>query len=379
LTAAVLAATSALAPLPVAAAAHDGGAAAPAPVPPRAEADARGAAAEAPSPSVVRRGLSLGAAVVPGLVLHGAGHVAAGDRATGLRLLAWEGLGVASLVVGVGGLALTGASSRTVALFIPLMIGGAGLFGSTWLSDVYGVAAAPHVPGRARPPSPAEAAVGMRYVYAPAFTYRAFLVAGADWRPRAFRVSPSAWLATNGSNQRLRLEGAWRMVGPRPGADAATGSFVDLEVAATHHRYGREHFAITLGEISVGARLDLGRAARSLAGSFVEGALGVAAGGTTYFDRTTEATDLLLGRLGWGVYWGDDSSRRGEAALSYDHRHDGYAGGTKLPGLGSGTMGSFGVRASGTVWKWVGVAFEGRVGSAYIVGASLLMRPEGAR
>jgi hypothetical protein len=349
------------------------------------------------SPSGPRRGLALGASLVPGLALHGAGHIAAGDRSTGLRLLAWEGIGLASIVTGIGGLALTGASSRTVVLFIPLMIGGAGLFGTTWLSDVYGVAAMPRVPGGPRPPLGLEAQAGMRYVYDRVFTYRALLVAALDLRPGPFRLSPSAWLATNGDNQRLRLEGAWRLWGPKPAAPVVRddsrsviegsdkdgsdmdGSYVDLEVAATHHRYvaEREQFAFTLGEISVGARLDLRRAAPSLAGSFVEGALGWAAGGITYFGRTTDATDLMLGRLGWGVYWGGRSTRHGEVALGYDHRHDGYAGGMKLSGLGSGTMGSFGVRASGYLSALLGVSAEARVGSAYVVGASLLVRPGG--
>ena len=174
-------------------------------------------AAPAVSPSLPRRGLALGATVVPGLAFHGAGHIAVGDRATGLRLLAWEGIGLASLVTGLGGLALTGASSRTVAFFVPLMIGGAGLFGTTWLSDVYGVAATPRVPGGPRPPPGIEAQAGMRYVYDRVFTYRTLLVAALDVRPGPFRLSPSACLATNGDNQCLRIEGAWRIAGPRPG------------------------------------------------------------------------------------------------------------------------------------------------------------------
>lgn len=338
------------------------------------------------APSLPRRGLALGATLVPGLALHGVGHIAAGDRATGVRLLAWEGIGLASIVAGVGGLAVTGASSRTVALFIPLMIGGAGLFGTTWLSDVYGVAATPRVPGGPRPPPRLEAQAGIRYVYDPVFTYRTLLVAALELRPGRFRLSPSAWLATNGDNQRLRAEGAWRLFGPTPaaGGDPAApatvdGSYLDLEVAATHHRYvaEREQFAFTLGEASLGGRFDLRRAARSLDGSFVEAALGWAVGGITYFGRTTDPTELLLGRLGWGIYWGGRGARHGEVALGYDHRHDGYAGGMKLSGLGSGTMGSFGVRASGMLSPLFGVIAEARVGSAYVVGASLLVRPGG--
>src|SRR3982751_5965283 len=45
----------------------------------------------APEPPPRRSALAAGVAIVPGLVVHGAGHVAAGNLRTGYRLLMLEG------------------------------------------------------------------------------------------------------------------------------------------------------------------------------------------------------------------------------------------------------------------------------------------------
>lgn len=324
--------------------------------------------------------------MVPGLVLHGAGHFAIGDRKTAARLLRWEGLALSAFVAGLGGLAVTGASSRTVSLFIPLTAAGGGLFAMTWLADVYGVVAGRGADGvgplerggmSPRTLPLVEAEVGGRYIYDRFFAYRAFAVTSFDFRAGRFRASPSAWVALDHDNTRLRLEGAYRLAGGTARA-AVRGSFLDLEAAFTHHRYGTERFALTLGEVSLGGRLDLGRVAPTLSGSFVEMAVGMAAGGTTYFGVTTDATELLLFRSGWGCYFGRWPDREGEVLLYYDHRHDGYAAGLKLPGLGSGATGHFGVRARGYLSPRFGIAVEAQAGSAYVVGASLLVRHGGS-
>ncbi len=338
----------------------------------------------APAPSTTTRALAAGATILPGLVLHGSGHFALGDHSTGARLLRWEGAGLAAIVAGIGGLAVTGASPRTVGVFIPLTVAGVGLFGMTWLSDAYGVLAPPGGRGEAPMVVPlVEAEAGARYIYDRVFAYRAFAVTAVDLRWRAFRVKPSAWVAVDHDNARLRLGGAYRFVGPRPDvapaedAGTANGSFVDLELAVTHHRYGAERFALTLGEASLLARLELRRIAPSLAGSFVEMGLGFAMGGVTYFRVTTDPTALLLARLGWGFFLGRAADRRGELLLYYDHRHDGFAAGLKLPGLGSGPAGHFGVRGLAYLSRRFGFVIDGQIGSAYVAGASLLIRHGG--
>jgi hypothetical protein len=333
-------------------------------------------------PTPLRRGLAAGAAVFPGLVLHGAGHFAAGERGTAWRLLGWEAVGLAAIVGGIGGLAVTGSSPRTTPLFIPMAVAGVGLFGTTAASDLYGVLAPSGGLGVPRAIEPwIEAEAGARYIRNPVFSYRSFLVAAVDVRSGALRVSPSAWVGAVHDNARLRLAGAYRLVGPRPTRAPAAdnnGSYIDAETALTHHRYGTERFAITTGEISLGARLDLGRTAPSLLGSFVEGGVGYAAGAITYVGITSEETSLLLARFGWGCYVGRRPDRRGEVLLYYDHRHDDFAAGLKTRGLGSGPAGHFGLRARGYLSARWGAVIDGQIGSAYVIGASILVRGGGA-
>jgi hypothetical protein len=82
----------------------------------------------------------------------------------------------------------------------------------------------------------------------------------------------------------------------------------------------------------------------------------------------------LLARFGYGIYLGWPGSARGEIALYYDHRHDDFAAGFKMPGLGSGVIGHFGVEGRLFVTRQWGVAAEAAVGSAYITGLSILFR-----
>jgi hypothetical protein len=300
--------------------------------------------------------------------------------------MAWQGVAMASFLGGIAGLALTGAAPRTVPIFIPLTAAGAGLFGTTWLADVHGVTMPPGARGESRRAPPRiEAEAGMRYVHDRVLPYRAFLVAALDWRLGGFRLAPSAWVAVDHGNARLRAAGAYRLAGPRPRAAdagpappaAADGSYLDLEVALTHHRYGSERFALTLGEAALAGRLDLARIAASLAGSFAEVGVGLAFGGITYFDVTTEATDLLLGRFAWGLYLGREADRWAELSIYYDHRHDGFAGGLKLPGLGSGSAGHFGARALAYLGPRWGFLVDLQAGSAYVAGASVMLRHGG--
>ena len=75
------------------------------------KAGAADAPSEDPGPPVLKRGpAATGAAIFPGVVVHGAGHFVAGNRRTGYRLLAMEGLGAGLTLGGFATLALTGAS-----------------------------------------------------------------------------------------------------------------------------------------------------------------------------------------------------------------------------------------------------------------------------
>ncbi|MEO1267151.1 MAG: hypothetical protein AAFX99_03570 [Myxococcota bacterium] len=331
-------------------------------------------------PSVGRRTLNVVASVVPGVVVHGAGHMAAGDWETGTLLLAAEGAGLAMAVGGIAGLAVTGASSDLIVPFAWLLIEGAGLLLVPALADLYGVATPAGGTGLPQVEAPwLRAELGYRYIYSPIFAYRNFTVAAAQWRWRGLRIEPEAWVATDDDNNRLRVMAAWRFVGPRPGQRATDGSFVEIEGGYTRHRYGTERFSENTGEFSGAGRLDLGRVATSLQGSFVETSLGLAMGAYTYDGIATESTELLLARFAFGFYTGHSRDGWGETSVYYDHRHDGYAAGLKIPGLGSGNAGHFGLQSTSALWEGLGLRFHAESGSSHVVGVSMLYQLGGER
>jgi hypothetical protein len=220
-----------------------------------------------------------------------------------------------------------------------------------------------------------EARLGTRYVHDPTIDYGTLLGPTLDLRWRRWRLSPAAWIATGGQNTRLDLEVGFRATGPRPGATSADGSYVELVAGARHHRF-REDFDLTVLEVGAAGRFDLHRLAPSLAGSFAEWGLGLGWALTHFHTgaRETDADGLLLARFGYGLYFGRAPGRTGEVLAYYDHRHDDYAGGLKLTGLGSGVAGHLGLEGTWYFQARWGVRVEGQVGSAYLAGLSLIHR-----
>ncbi len=330
-----------------------------------------------PAPGPARGILPTAAAIVPGLLLHGSGHFVAGDRRTALRLLAAQGIGLGGMVAGLAGLAVTGASPRFVSPIILLTAAGAALFTTSALADLYGVLAPPGGTGAAPADLPAlEAGGGALLVRNPVFPYRWLAAVTLDARAGRWRLWPRLYGTANGQTVRAELRGSYRLTGLRP-------SSVDLSGALVHHREGGDviPFGTTLAELSLDGRTRLDALAPSLAGSFLDWSGGLAFGGM-YFGGAVdalEATDLLLARFGFGFFLGRSSDPRGEVVFGYDHRHDDFAGGLKMPGLGSGPAGSFGLEASIYVRPRWGLRAVARAGSAHVVGLSLLYRrpPEG--
>ena len=166
-------------------------------------------------------------------------------------------------------------------------------------------------------------------------------------------------------------------MGPRAGAgvaEATDGLFFDVVAGGIHHRYSEElsgplraAFDMTTVELRADGRYDLRRYARSLTGSFVEASAGVGIGAYHYpAASTSEANTLLLARFGFGIYLGRHADCWGELRAYYDYRHDDYAGGFKMPGLGSGPLGHFGVDGRAFVTPHWGFRAEVQVGSAWL-------------
>jgi hypothetical protein len=187
-----------------------------------------------------------------------------------------------------------------------------------------------------------------------------------------------------GTNTRLEGALAFRFVGPRAGegaAPATDGSFVDVVAGGIHHRYGedvagtRVAFDMTTFDLHADARYDLRRWTPSLAGAFVEGAAGAGIGAYHYqASGTTEANTILLARIAFGIYVGRRADRWGELRTYYDHRHDDYAGGFKMTGLGSGTLGHFGIDGRAFLTPHWGFRAEVEAGSAWVAGLALVYR-----
>jgi hypothetical protein len=333
----------------------------------------------APSKSFATSAWGTAAALVPGIVAHGTGHLVIGDTKTGLRLLALEGAGIGVLATGFIPIIATGASRRLIGPAVALTATGFGLFAISFLADVYGVVAPTGgfgAPFRVAPTI--ETALGYRYVYDPVFSYRNFMVQEIDYRTGRWRFHPSAWFAMGDTNSRLRADVAYRVTGPLPEGHppARDGSFLDFGIALTRHSFTAERFATTTGEVMVAGRLDMARVGPSLRGSFAEMSLGWALQAYSYRARGTKADvgELLLARFGYGMYVGWPGSPRGEVMIYYDHRHDGFTAGFKMPGLGSGVIGHFGAEGRLFVSDHLGVAAELAFGSAYVTGLSILYR-----
>jgi hypothetical protein len=328
-------------------------------------------------PPELHRGLGAsGAALFPGVVVHGTGHLVAGDRPTAYRLMVMEGAGLGLTAAGFATLAVTGASRHLSPLIFASPVAGVGLFVVSWLADVQGVSLPLEARGAPLLTAPTlEARFGTRYVHDPTIDYGTLVGPGLDLRWQRWRLSPGAWIATSGHNVRFELEGAYRATGPRPGALAADGSHVDVVLGATHHRF-REDFDLTVLAAEARGRFDLRRISPTLAGSFADWGLGLG-WSLTHFHvgaRETDGDGLLLARFGYGLYFGHAPGRMGEVMAYYDHRHDDYAGGAKLTGLGSGAAGHGGLEGTWYFHPRWGVRAEAQAGSAYLAGLAVIHR-----
>jgi hypothetical protein len=301
--------------------------------------------------------------------------------------LKFEALGLGALLVGGAVLAGTGASRRTIEPAILTAAAGGGLLATSWLADLYGVLAPKGGAGAPLRVLPfVEAQLGARAVDNPTVPGRFFLGPSFDVRLGGWRLSPGAWLPIDGKDQsRYAGEVAYRVAGPRATSAHVVpdGSSFDVVLGVIHHRYAEDahgavpgaSFDMTTVDLHLAGRYDLRRVAPSLAGAFVEGAAGVGLGAYHYpVVGTTEANSILIARFAFGFDVGHRADRWGQARIFYDHRHDDFAGGLKMPGLGSGALGYFGVEGTAYVSRAWGVRGELQAGSAWLGGLGIVRR-----
>jgi len=334
--------------------------------------------------------LAVAAASVPGLVVHGAGHYALGQKATARNLLLMEATGLALFLGGGLTIVFSGASRYLVAPSAAITIAGFGLFSTSYLADIYGSASGDGAASLSRYLAPAvwETELGYRRIADSQFAYEDFLVERVSRQVGRFRLSPSAWFSLRGDTARYRFETQYRLAGAVAPVEASSSgrkrdaSFLDLTLGFVHQRHAPERFNKSLTELSVDGRYDLARLGPTLRGSFFELSAGYGLGRIDYdlqgLSVPSDLEHLLLSRFGFGVLLRGQSAPGSEAVVYYDHRHDDYVAGLKVTGIGSGVLGHFGLGVRWFFNESLGISGDAQVGSAYLGGASLLYR-QGAK
>jgi hypothetical protein len=327
-----------------------------------------------------KTGLAVGASILPGVLLHGSGHYVHGCKRLGETLLWMELSGLGLVLLALAPAPIFGGNESMVPFQAFIAMSGVALFAGSWLLDVYGTAVPEAVRGKPMNRAPSmETLVGYRHVYDPIFRFRHFFTQGFDVWHGSLRVMPRADFAVAGRNARYRLPAAFRLLGPTPSHGTGLGTFLDLMLGLTHHDFFIDGFKASTLELATQSRWDLVSVDPGLRGTFAE--LGAGVGLTRYAYEAPGAdrdlNSLLLMSFGFGGYFGDPTGRGGEIKLIYDHRHDDFAAGSKLPGLGSGTIGHFGLEARGYLNSEFGMLFDVQAGSAYVLGLSLLYRQAG--
>ncbi|MFP2932605.1 hypothetical protein ACLESO_47160 [Pyxidicoccus sp. 3LG] len=318
--------------------------------------------------------LPVAASVVPGLLFHGLGPLVAGDGHTAKRLFAMEGAGLGLIALGGVPIAFTGASRRTIAPLYAVTLAGFSLFGVSALANLYAVTSPAFDPGMpASSLPPLELELGYQYVSDPSFEYGSFVSVGALARFDSLQLRGTALMAPGEGNTQVRLGGAYRLLGePERARGNSDGTSLDAELFGLFHRYPTEGFTVAGAEVGLRGRYAMARVSPALAGSFAEASLGTSFQGYSYPGAVDDGnlSEQLLFTFGYGVWLGRGGPVRGDALLYYDHRKDGFAGGTRS--RAGGVVGSFGLRGRALLTQDWGVAAEVQAGGAIVGKLSLI-------
>ena len=269
----------------------------------------------------------------------------------------------------------SGASRYVAGPTIAPAIAGVGMFGLSWLADVVGVLVPMDWRGAPqRREASVTAALGYRLVADSAFAHDHFAFQRLDLRLGPLRISPEVWTALDAANARLRVEGAYRLLGARPDRTARSGTHLDLRAGGGRHRFAADRFSAIGLEGAAAMRLDLDDLDPWLRGSFFELDLGLGWQRLAYDRAEPDDDAVLLARFAYGLYLGDPASGGpfGEIAHYYDHRHDDVAAG--LRGRALGIPGHMGITSKLWLHEQAGLEAMAEVGAAWVVGLSFVVR-----
>lgn len=324
--------------------------------------------------------------MLPGVLLHGSGTWLQGRTLTSQRLLALEGAGLLATFTSGFVLFQTGAARNVVGPTALLAVAGVTTFGLSFLANLYATWAPPEGFGEPRRQlSLLESALGYTYVYDPQFAFRHFVTTRLDARLGAWHLALGTAHAPARDNQRVELAAGYRLWDATGDLESALrlgsrrdGSYLEPRVGFSEHRYDGSGFFTRVLEVELEGRVDVQRLLPDVRGAFFQVGAGFAEQWFVFDLPGVSASDtssLLLAHAGFGMYLGQPSrGQGGELELFYDHRHDGFAGGLRSRGLGSGVAGHFGVRSQYFLSPSWGLRAELQAGSAWVVNLAATLR-----
>ncbi len=306
--------------------------------------------------------LATTAAVVPGVVFHGIGHLVGGDKETAFRIAKYQLLGLSMMAASGLYLGLSGGSRYGNEISIPLLVSGSGIFINTWLADIYGSATGGSSL-RYHAPLNYSVSLGYAYIRDSVFSYDNFGVTQASFAFGDLKVDPSLWTALGANNQRARLPLRYALT------KDSLGQGLELQGALTYHHFGDDGFSNYTGEIGIGLRFDNSRVISGLEGSYTKLSLGYGIEHTRYAsDIDADNQALLLGRSAFGLYL----PKGGQLEGYYEHRRDTFTAGLS-PGRenGSGFLGHFGLQLRQPVHSRFSLRAQVELGAAWLFTSGL--------
>ena len=319
----------------------------------------------------------------PGVLLHGSGTWLQGRTETSERLLLAEGSGLLATFAAGAVLFRTGAARNLVGPTALLAVAGVSTFGLSLLSSLYATWAPRDGWGEAsRRRALLESALGYTYVGDPQFAFRHFLTTRLETRlgaQPALHLRLDTAYAPDQQNQHYELLSGLRLLEQSPAKESARdGTYLEPQLGYVEHRFDDSGFVTRVFELQIEARLDSARLLPDVRGAFFQLGAGWAEQWFVFDAPGVSAlntSSLLLAHAGFGLYL----PRASELELYYDHRHDGFAGGLKANGLGSGVIGHFGLRGEYALSEAWGLRAEGQLGSAWVLGLAGVLRLGGER
>jgi hypothetical protein len=283
-----------------------------------------------------RRGCLPGAvAIFPGVIVHGAGHYAAGDRDTATDLMLIETVSLFTFLGASAYYAYTGASRKVSPFMVPLIAAGSSVFLLSWIADLYGSR-----PGERRgltgplfrSGNHFEPFLGITTVNDRQFDYSGFYHYGFRAEYYGLHLKPMAWDSVDTDNRRYQVEGGYELVGETGPLLPSLGDFLETGplFRSGYHDFGDDGFRKTWIDAGFFARLMPGGIWPSMKGSFFVFELGY----NREWVRFTEADDApvlasnqMLFESGFGIERGTGGPSGVMFYLYYNHRRDGFTGG----------------------------------------------------